>query len=198
MGTAEFARRRSGIRWSGCGASITPTEAAREDIVGSAKSESHLILAGQQKDTTVRTARRDRSVMKAPSRFSRVVSLVAAVGFASVAVAQPPSGGPGDPFGVGLEGPGPGPGPRGSVLDFVASSLPHPAYHHRHCRSSGNAADSSVTWVQSALRKRGYYSGAIDGDARRGTRAAVRGFREDNSLGSSTGIDGTLLRVLGL
>ena len=128
------------------------------------------------------------------------MSVVAAVAFASVAVAQPPPGGPGAPFGPAPGGPGPrlGPGPRGSVLNLLVPPPPPDYYHHRHYRSSSNAGDSSVTQVQSALKKRGYYSGAIDGDAGSGTRAAIRGFREDNGLMSSTRIDGTLLRALGL
>jgi peptidoglycan hydrolase-like protein with peptidoglycan-binding domain len=84
------------------------------------------------------------------------------------------------------------------VLDLLVPPPPPPDYHRRHYRSSSNAGDSSVARVQSALRKRGYYSGAIDGDAGRGTRAAIRSFREENGLGSSTGIDRTLLRALGL
>ena len=126
-------------------------------------------------------------VMKTPSRFFHIVSVVAAVAFASVAVAQLPPGGPGDPFGSG---------PRGSVLDL--SVPPPPDCHRRHFRSSSNAGESSVARVQSALKRRCYCSGAIDGDAGSGTKPSVRGFREDNGLVSSTGIDGTLLRALGL
>ena len=76
---------------------------------------------------------------------------------------------------------------------------PPPGYHHRYHRSySSDSGSSSVSRVQRALKTRGYYSGSIDGDAGSGTRAAIRGFREDNGLGSSSRIDSTLLRALGL
>ena len=55
-----------------------------------------------------------------------------------------------------------------------------------------------MSLVQRALKTRGYYTGPVDGDAGSGTRAAIRGFREDNGLGSSTRIDSTLLGALGL
>ena len=101
--------------------------------------------------------------MKTPSCFFRIVSVGAAVAFASVAVAQPP-----------------------------------PGCYQRHCRSSSDAADSSVARLHGALKKRGYDLGAIDVEAGSGNRTAIRGFREDNGLVSSTRIDGTLLRALGL
>lgn len=55
-----------------------------------------------------------------------------------------------------------------------------------------------MSLVQRALKTRGYYTGPVDGDAGSGTRGAIRGFREDNGLGSSTRIDSTLLGALGL
>jgi peptidoglycan hydrolase-like protein with peptidoglycan-binding domain len=61
-----------------------------------------------------------------------------------------------------------------------------------------NAGDSSVARVQRALRKRGYYSGPVDGSAGRSTRSAIRSFRTDNGLSSTSRIDGALLRMLGL
>lgn len=190
-----FSNRRWPTLSHGCGAAITPTEAAREDAAGPPKLESKVIPADPRKDTTARTSSRDRTVMKTPRRFSSILSLVAAVAFASVAVAQPPPEGSGGPL---SPGPG-GPGSHGTVLDLsVPPPPPPPGYHHRHYRSSSAAGDSSVARVESALERRGYYSSAIDGDAGSGTRAAIRGFREANGLGSSTRIDGTLLRALGL
>jgi peptidoglycan hydrolase-like protein with peptidoglycan-binding domain len=61
-----------------------------------------------------------------------------------------------------------------------------------------NAGDSSVARVQRALKKRGYYSGPVDGNAGRSTRSAIRSFRTDNGLSSTSRIDGALLRALGL
>jgi peptidoglycan hydrolase-like protein with peptidoglycan-binding domain len=55
-----------------------------------------------------------------------------------------------------------------------------------------------VLTVQSALKTRGYYTGSLDGVAGSGTRAAIRGFREDNGLEVSSRIDAPLLRALGL
>ena len=142
--------------------------------------------------------------MKTPSRLTRIVTLVAAVSMAAVAVAQPPPGGPGGPFGPfgpGPVGPGrgpirPGPGPRPPFVELLIPP-PHPIYRHRHYYS-GESGSSTVSRVQRALKSRGYYSGAIDGDAGSGTRAGIRGFREDNGLGSSTRIDSALLGALGL
>ncbi len=52
--------------------------------------------------------------------------------------------------------------------------------------------------MQRELKSRGYYSGAIDGDAGSGTRAGIRSFREDNGLGDSSRIDSTLMSAFGL
>jgi membrane-bound lytic murein transglycosylase B len=85
-------------------------------------------------------------------------------------------------------------------LEHLIAPLIHDAIHHHryYRRSSSSSSDSTVSRVQRALKSRGYYSGAVDGDAGSGTRAAIRGFREDNGLGSSTRIDGTLMSALGL
>ena len=56
----------------------------------------------------------------------------------------------------------------------------------------------SVVRIQRALKSRGYYAGPVDGDAGAGTRAAIRNFRREHGLGSSTGIDGELIRALRL
>jgi hypothetical protein len=73
-----------------------------------------------------------------------------------------------------------------------------PHYGHRTVYRSYVSEDSNVAAVQRALKNRGYYSSSIDGDAGPGTRAAIRSFREDNGLGSSSRIDSALLRALGL
>lgn len=144
--------------------------------------------------------------MKIPFRFTRIVSAFAAVAMATVTFAQPPPGGPGGPGGPGPGGPGPGgpgpgPGPRRGLLDVVVPLVvppPPPPPHYRRRSYSSEAGSSSVSRVQRALKTRGYYSGPVDGDAGSGTRAAIRGFRADNGLAPSSGIDGSLLRALGL
>ena len=140
--------------------------------------------------------------MKTPSRFTRIFTILATVSMAAVAVAQPPPGGPGGPFGPG---PGPGrgpgrpgfgPGPRPPLVELLVP--PPPLYYHHHRYYSGDSGSSTVSRVQRALKTRGYYSGPVDGDAGSGTRAGIRSFREDNGLRSSTKIDGALLGALGL
>ena len=138
--------------------------------------------------------------MKTPSRFTRIFTILATVSMAAVAVAQPPPGGPGGPFGPGPgRGPGRpgfGPGPRPPLVELLVP--PPPLYYHHHRYYSGDSGSSTVSRVQRALKTRGYYSGPVDGDAGSGTRAGIRSFREDNGLRSSTKIDGALLGALGL
>jgi peptidoglycan hydrolase-like protein with peptidoglycan-binding domain len=77
--------------------------------------------------------------------------------------------------------------------------MPPPPYYRRgYRRSSSYAVDSTVSSVQSQLKRRGYYSGPVDGDAGSGTRAAIRSFREDNGMARTSVIDSALLRALGL
>ena len=139
--------------------------------------------------------------MKTSFRLPRIVSVLAAVSLAAVAAAQPPPRNPSD-SGAGA-GPVPSPGRPGSgypkpLGQIVFPPPDAPPTHHRFHRSSRDAADSSVASVQHALKKRGYYSGPVDGDAGSGTKAAIRGFRRDHGLGYSSQIDGTLLRALRL
>lgn len=142
--------------------------------------------------------------MKTPFRLPRIVSVLAAVSLSAMAVAQPPPRNPSD-SGAGA-GPVPSPGRPGSgypkpLGQIVLPSLDapvRPGLRQREYRGSSDAADSSVASVQRALKKRGYYSGPVDGDAGSGTKAAIRGFRRDQSLGYSSQIDGPLLRALRL
>jgi peptidoglycan hydrolase-like protein with peptidoglycan-binding domain len=64
--------------------------------------------------------------------------------------------------------------------------------------ASGITRGSTVSLVQQALKKRGFYLGIIDGDAGTDTWAAIRRFREANGLPASVKIDVQLLRALGL
>ncbi len=58
--------------------------------------------------------------------------------------------------------------------------------------------DSVGADVQVALRKRGYYSGAIDGDIGPGTRSAIRRYQRDHDLRATGAINDSLLDRLGL
>ena len=52
--------------------------------------------------------------------------------------------------------------------------------------------------VQRALKRRGYYSGAVDGDIGPGSRAAIREYQADHGLRVTGRVDGSLLRSLGI
>ena len=158
------------------------------------------------------------------TRYSRsiIAAVVAALCIAPAAFAKHPkdgapnSDGPGVPDAQGgqnipqgkqkkhgksgAQGPvAPGmPGVRVFVPPPPMPPPPPPYYRRSYHRSSSYVADSTVASVQRALKQRGYYSGAVDGDAGSGTRAGIRGFREDNGLAPTSAIDAPLLRALGL
>ncbi len=151
--------------------------------------------------------------MKIALRLPRIAVLVTALSFATVALAQPPPpgppgapGAPGDPrlpkkrrHGLAIRVVPPGPGPRGVPPPLVPPPPP-PRYSHYSSRTYRvtRSSDSTLSSVQSALKTRGYYTGSVDGVSGPATRGAITGFRGDNGLGTSTGIDSTLLRALGL
>ena len=142
--------------------------------------------------------------MKTSIRIPLIASLVAAVAVGTVALAQPPPRNPSD-SGAGA-GPVPSPGrpgsgypsPLGRIVLPPPDAPPAPRYPRRGYRSPSDAGDSNVASVQRVLKRRGYYSGPVDGDAGSGTTRAIRSFRSENGLGFSTRIDGPLLRALGL
>lgn len=103
----------------------------------------------------------------------------------------------GGPGGAGAGGPGPG-GVGIVIVRPPFPPRPRPPVYRRTYQRSADYVDSNVAAVQRALRTRGYYTGPVDGDAGSGTRSAIRGFREDNGLVSTSIIDATLLRALGL
>jgi hypothetical protein len=161
--------------------------------------------------------------MKPTSRLSIVASVIAALCLAPAAFAKPkddqqvPEDG-GKPAKHGKHGKSGGqtapagfqiaPGvtqtrgpiePGGVGIEVVRPPLPPPVgYYRRGYHPHSDYADSSVASVQRALKARGYYGGPVDGDAGPGTRAAIRGFREEHGLGHSSSIDGTLLHALRL
>ena len=139
------------------------------------------------------------SFMKTSLRFPRIVSAAAALSLASVALAQPPPRNPSD-SGAGA-GPVPSPGRPGSgypaPLGRIVIPAPDaPPPHRRYVRDARDSGETTVVQIQRALKSCGYYAGPVDGDAGAGTRAAIRHFRRDHGLGSSTKIDGELTRAL--
>ena len=143
------------------------------------------------------------SFMKTSLRFPRIASVVAALSLASVALAQPPPRNPSDSGAGAGAGPVPSPGRPGSgypaPLGRIVIPAPDaPPPHRRYVRDARDSGETTVVQIQRGLKSRGYYAGPVDGDAGVGTRAAIRHFRRDHSLGSSTRIDGELTRALRL
>lgn len=60
------------------------------------------------------------------------------------------------------------------------------------------AADSSVSQVQSALSREGYYSGAVDGSLGPETRNALRRYQRDRGLSVTGRVDRATMNALGL
>lgn len=58
--------------------------------------------------------------------------------------------------------------------------------------------DSSVSQVQAALAREGYYHGAIDGSIGPATRNALRRYQENHGLDVNGRIDRRVLEALGL
>ena len=91
-----------------------------------------------------------------------------------------------------------------SALALAAVALPAkadhlniilaPHRHHDHARPS-----RSVEYeVQSALARKGYYHGRVDGRIGRKTQAAIRAYQFDHHLRPTGQIDRSLLRSLRL
>lgn len=62
--------------------------------------------------------------------------------------------------------------------------------------SSYSTNNSLAVEVQTALKRRGYYRGPIDGDIGSGSRAAIRAYQRDRGLSVTGRIDSALLRSL--
>ena len=60
-----------------------------------------------------------------------------------------------------------------------------------------SAAEASVSQVQSALAREGYYSGAIDGSLGPGTRNALRRYQRDHGLAVTGRVDAPVIAALG-
>ena len=79
-------------------------------------------------------------------------------------------------------------------VSFTYSSTPR--YYAQPYYDS--TAGSLEVDVQRALKRRGYYSGAIDGDIGPGSRSAIRSYQADRGLAVTGRIDSALLRSLGI
>ncbi len=64
--------------------------------------------------------------------------------------------------------------------------------------SSSDASDDLAVDVQRALKRRGYYTGPVDGDIGPGSRSAIRSYQADRRLSVTGRIDSSLLRALGI
>jgi His-Xaa-Ser repeat protein HxsA len=75
--------------------------------------------------------------------------------------------------------------------DYAASEYSQSEY------DNGNL-DSSVSQVQAALAREGYYHGAIDGSVGPATRNALRRYQQNHGLDVNGRIDRRVLEALGL
>lgn len=85
----------------------------------------------------------------------------------------------------------------------VGISFSRPSYSYSRPVYEGRTvarsySDDLAEDVQSALRRRGYYRGPIDGDIGPGTRSAIRAYQSDRGLVVTGRIDSALLRSLGI
>jgi hypothetical protein len=69
-------------------------------------------------------------------------------------------------------------------------------YRDRRGSSDQRSTVSIEVLVQSALARRGYYSGPVDGVIGSGTRNAIREFQNDNQLPVTGQIDAPLVQAL--
>ena len=81
---------------------------------------------------------------------------------------------------------------RGYYPGYYAPAS-RPVYYGREVTDGSLASD-----VQEQLARAGYYRGAIDGVIGPVTRSAIAAYKRDHRLGSSSRIDGRLLRSLDL
>lgn len=85
----------------------------------------------------------------------------------------------------------------GPSVGLGVSVYSRPTYTSRVYRGYA-VRDSLASDVQSALRRRGYYYGPVDGDIGPGSRAAIRAYQRDRGLAVTGRIDSSLLRSLGI
>ena len=82
------------------------------------------------------------------------------------------------------------------IVSLTFSSPRPPVYNATRYYEPG--VSSLEAGVQRALRKRGYYSGPLDGDIGPRSRAAIREYQAEHGLEANGRIDDPLLRSLGI
>lgn len=88
---------------------------------------------------------------------------------------------------------------RPYVSYYPSVSLSYSSAPRTYARSYDYDNDGSLEAdVQRALKRRGYYDGAVDGDIGPGSRSAIRAYQYDHGLSATGRIDSALLRNLGL
>ena len=65
-------------------------------------------------------------------------------------------------------------------------------------RAAASYESSLAVDVQEALKRRGYYRGAVDGDIGPASRSAIRAYQSERGLSVTGRIDRTLLEALGI
>jgi hypothetical protein len=88
--------------------------------------------------------------------------------------------------------------PRTSLGLSLFSLFSRPTYYSssRVYRPSKYYSSGLAVEVQTALKRRGYYRGPIDGDIGSGSRAAIRAYQRKHNLSETGRIDSALLRSL--
>lgn len=81
------------------------------------------------------------------------------------------------------------------IVSFTFGSRPSVYTPTRYYVRSSSSLEASV---QRALRREGYYDGAVDGDIGPRSRAAIRDYQAENGLAMTGRIDSRLLRSLGI
>lgn len=77
-------------------------------------------------------------------------------------------------------------------VSFVYSSTPR--YYSTPVYRTSTSLEASV---QRALKRQGYYYGAVDGDIGPGSRSAIRSYQSEHGLAVTGRIDSALIRSLG-
>ena len=75
---------------------------------------------------------------------------------------------------------------------------PYSYGYYRRPAYYGSVADDLGVEVQRALKRRGYYSGPLDGQIGAGSRNALRNFQAEHRLAVTGRIDDSTVRALGL
>lgn len=91
------------------------------------------------------------------------------------------------------------PGPSVSFHFGGGPSVYTPSRYYAPTRTYVRRSSSSIeASVQRALRREGYYDGAVDGDIGPQSRASIRYYQAENRMEVTGRIDSRLLRSLGI